>query len=102
MGTWVQAAAVVGAVHAMTMAQPAHAGPADADRSATQLAQRRATPDTSTPGSTAPGFAIQRRPAYVSQEDRRFAAELRGCESLGDATKRLACKEAVRERYGEM
>ena len=66
------------------------------------LAQRRSTPDTTTPGSTAPGNPVNTRPAYVSQQVQEYAAELRKCETIGEAVQRLACKNAVRNRFGEM
>lgn len=66
------------------------------------LAQRRSTPDTSTPGSTAPGNPVTSRPAYVSQQVQEYAAELRKCETIGEAAQRLACKNSVRNRFGEM
>ncbi|HEX7812625.1 MAG TPA: hypothetical protein VF460_12010 [Burkholderiales bacterium] len=66
------------------------------------LSQRRSTPDTSTPGSTAPGNPVNRRPAYVSQQEQYYAAELRRCETLGVAAERLACKNSVRNKFGEM
>lgn len=64
--------------------------------------QRRSTPDTSMPGSTGPGNPILTRPNYVSRQDQYLAAELRKCETIGEATQRLACKDSVRNRFGEM
>lgn len=66
------------------------------------LSQRRSTPDTSMPGSTAPGKPVTNRPAYVSQQEQYFAAELRRCETLGVSAERLACKNSVRSKFGEM
>jgi hypothetical protein len=66
------------------------------------LAQRRSTPDTSTPGSTAPGNQGGNRPAYVSRQDQYYAAELRRCETLGETAERLACKNSARSKLGEM
>lgn len=66
------------------------------------LSQRRSTPDTSTPGSTAPGKPVTNRPAYVSQQEQYFAAELRRCETIGEAAGRLACKNSIRNKFGEM
>jgi hypothetical protein len=66
------------------------------------LSQRRSTPDTSTPGSTAPGNPVTNRPAYISQQEQYYAAELRRCETIGEAAERLACKNAVRNKFGEM
>ncbi len=66
------------------------------------LPERRSTPDTSTPGSTAPGNPVNTRPAYVSQQDQYYAAELRRCETMGAAAERLACKNSVRNKFGEM
>lgn len=65
------------------------------------LAQGR-TPDTTMPGSTSPGYVKPARPAYSTREERYFAAELRKCEAVGDPTERLACKNSVRDRFGEM
>jgi len=65
------------------------------------IAQGR-TPDTSTPGSTAPGNLQRHRQAYVPRQERIYAAELRKCETLGNAEERLACKNSARDRYGEM
>jgi hypothetical protein len=63
--------------------------------------QRRPTPDTSMPGSTGPATPMmsQRRGNRLEQY---YAAELRRCETLGDSSRRLACKESVREKFGEM
>jgi hypothetical protein len=66
------------------------------------LPQRRSTPDTSTPGSTAPGNQVNNRRAYVSREDQYYAAELRRCETLGEPAERLACKNSARSKLGEM
>lgn len=65
------------------------------------LAQRRSTPDTSMPGSTAPGNPMASR-RYSSRMEQYYAAELRRCETLGDTSERLACKDSVRDKYGEM
>lgn len=66
------------------------------------LSQRRSTPDTSTPGSTAPGNSVVNRPTYASQQEQYYAAELRRCETIGEASERLACKNSVRSKFGEM
>lgn len=66
------------------------------------MTERRSTPDTSTPGSTAPGNPASMRPAYVSQQAQYYAAELRRCESMGEAAQRRACKNSVRNKFGEM
>lgn len=66
------------------------------------LAQRRSTPDTSMPGSTGPANPVDRRPAYVSQKDRYYAAELRRCETIGVSEERRACKNSARSKFGEM
>ena len=63
--------------------------------------QRRSTPDTSTPGSTAPGNPMSKR-RYSTRTDQYYAAELRRCETIGDVTERLACKDSVRDKFGEM
>ena len=102
MRVWLAAAAaIVGANGAL--AQPAGTGPVEAAKPVPQvLVQRRSTPDTSTPGSTAPGHPIVNRPNYVSRQEQYFAAELRKCETIGETAQRLACKESARDRYGEM
>jgi hypothetical protein len=63
--------------------------------------QRRPTPDTSMPGSTGPATPIlaQRRGNRLEQH---YAAELRRCETVGDTRQRLACKDSVREKFGDM
>lgn len=66
------------------------------------LAQRRSSPDTSTPGSTAPGNPVNSRPAYLSQQEQYYAAELRRCETIGESAERLACKNTLRGKFGEM
>ena len=66
------------------------------------LAQRRSTPDTSTPGSTAPGNPVKSRRAYVSQQEQYYAAELRRCETIGEADGRAACRNAAQSKFGEM
>ena len=66
------------------------------------LPQRRSTPDTSMPGSTAPGNQGNNRPAYVSRQDQYYAAELRRCETIGETAERLACKNSARNKLGEM
>ncbi len=66
------------------------------------LVQRRSSPDTSTPGSTAPGNPINSRPAYLSQQEQYYAAELRRCETIGESAERLACKNTLRGKFGEM
>lgn len=66
------------------------------------LTQRRSTPDTSTPGSTAPGTTVHSRPAYASQKEQYYAAELRRCEAIGETAERAACKNSARTRLGEM
>lgn len=66
------------------------------------LTQRRSTPDTSTPGSTAPGNPVNSRRAYVSQKEQYYAAELRRCETIGEPGERAACKNSARSKLGEM
>jgi hypothetical protein len=66
------------------------------------LAQRRSTPDTSMPGSTGPANPVNTRPAYVSQKDQYYAAELRRCETIGAPEERRACKDSARSKFGEM
>jgi hypothetical protein len=66
------------------------------------LTQRRWTPDTSTPGSTAPGNAVNSRPVHASQKDQSYAAELRRCEAIGETAERAACRYSARSRFGEM
>lgn len=66
------------------------------------LAQRRSTPDTSTPGSTGPANPVNTRPAYVSQKDQYYAAELRRCETIGVPEERRACKNSARSKFGEL
>jgi hypothetical protein len=66
------------------------------------LSQRRSTPDTSMPGSTAPVNPVVGRPTYASQQEQYYAAELRRCETFGEASERLACKNSVRNKFGEM
>jgi hypothetical protein len=63
--------------------------------------QRRPTPDTSMPGSTGPAIPmpVQRRGHRLEQS---YTAELRRCETLGDTRRRLACKDAVREKFADM
>ena len=65
------------------------------------LAERRSTPDTSMPGSTAPGNPMASR-RHSTRMEQYYAAELRRCETLGDTSERLACKDSVRDKYGEM
>ena len=101
MKIWLSAATAIFAANGAAVAQPS--GPVEAAKPPPLLlAQRRSTPDTSTPGSTAPGYPMNTRPNYVSRQEQFFAAELRKCETLGEAAQRIACKESVRERYGEM
>jgi hypothetical protein len=69
---------------------------------ALRLAQRRSTPDTSTPGSTAPGNPLIPRPRYVPRQQQYYAAELRKCEAIGESSERLACKNSVRSKFDEM
>ena len=79
------------------------AGDARSERPASLLlVQRRASPDTSTPGSTAPGNPVKSRPAYLSQQEQSYAAELRRCETIGEPAERLACKNSVRGKFSEM
>lgn len=66
------------------------------------MVQRRSSPDTSTPGSTAPGNTVKTRPAYLSQQEQYYAAELRRCENIGEPAERLACKDTLRGKFGEM
>lgn len=103
MRMWLIAAGAVLVVNGVAVAEERATRSADATTTAPKaLSQRRSTPDTSTPGSTAPGNPINTRPAYVSQEAQYFAAELRRCETIGESSARIACKESVRNRYGEM
>ena len=66
------------------------------------LAQRGSTPDTSSPGSTAPGTQFITRPSFATRQQQYFAAELRRCEAIGEPSERLACKRSVRSRFDEM
>ena len=103
MKTWLMAAAAIVAFNGPAVAAERAAKSAGTATTAPkQIVQRRSTPDTSTPGSTAPGGPINTRPAYVSREAQYFAAEIRQCEIIGESAARLACKESVRDKYGEM
>jgi hypothetical protein len=66
------------------------------------LAQRASTPDTSSPGSTAPGTQFITRPSYATRQQQYFAAELRRCEAIGEPSERLACKKSVRSKFDGM
>lgn len=63
--------------------------------------QRRPTPDTSMPGSTGPVNPMLTR-RNSNRVEQYYAAELRRCETIGDAAQRLACKDSVRDKFGEM
>lgn len=86
------------------------AGPSNLEERDAQLVQpvpllpvqRRSSPDTSTPGSTAPGNTVRTRPAYLSQQEQYYAAELRRCETIGEPAERIACKNNLRGKFGEM
>jgi len=103
MKMWLMAAGAIVAMNGLAVAEERATKSADAAATAPKaLAQRRSTPDTSMPGSTAPGNPINTRPAYVTREAQYFAAELRRCETIGESSARIACKESVRNRFGEM
>jgi hypothetical protein len=63
--------------------------------------KRRPTPDTTMPGSTSPGNPMTTR-RNSNRVEQYYAAELRRCETIGDTTQRLACKDSVRDKFGEM
>jgi hypothetical protein len=77
------------------------AGDAQAQPAPLFQLQRRPTPDTSMPGSTGPGAPMVSR-RNDNRIEQYYAAELRRCETLGDVTRRLACKDSVRDKFGEM
>ena len=63
--------------------------------------KRRPTPDTTMPGSTSPGNPMTTR-RNTNRIEQYYAAELRRCETIGDSAQRLACKDSVRDKFGEM
>jgi hypothetical protein len=103
MKAWLMAGATMAAIGSSAMAtEPARVAESVKATPLLLAQQRRSTPDTSMPGSTGPGNPIPTRPNYVSRQDQYLAAELRKCETIGEATQRLACKDSARNRFGEM